>query len=80
MIVLLCWCMYIDLSPQMVACSFKEKGWGGGASVLAHIYGKESACSTGDPDSIPGSSRSPREGNGNLLQYSYLENSIDRGC
>ena len=35
--------------------------------------------STGDPGSIPGSGRSPGEGNGNLLQYSCLENSMDRG-
>ena len=39
---------------------------------------KESACSTGDPDSIPGLGRSPGEGNGNPLQYSYLENPMDR--
>ena len=30
---------------------------------------KESACSAGDPDSIPGSGRSPGEGNGDLLRY-----------
>ena len=42
--------------------------------------GKESACSTGDPGSIPGLGRSPREGNGNPLQYSCLENSMDRGA
>ena len=35
---------------------------------------KESACNTGDPGSIPGSGRSPGEGNGNALQYSCLEN------
>ena len=35
---------------------------------------KESACSSGDPGSIPGSGRSPGEGNGYPLQYSYLEN------
>ena len=40
--------------------------------------GKESACSVGDPGSIPGSGRSPGEGNGNPLQYSFLENPIDR--
>ena len=39
---------------------------------------KESACNVGDPDSIPGSERSPGEGNGNPLQYSYLENPMDR--
>ena len=33
-----------------------------------------------DKSSIPGSGRSPGEGNGNLLQYSYLENSMDRGA
>ena len=45
--------------------------------------GKESACSAGDdrtPGSIPGSGRSPGEGNGNPLQYSCLENPIDRGA
>ena len=40
--------------------------------------GKESACSAEDPGSIPGSGRSPGEGNGNPLQYSCLENSKDR--
>ena len=44
------------------------------------INGKESACNVGDPGSIPGSRRSPGEGNGYLLQYSYLENSMDRGA
>jgi len=40
--------------------------------------GKESACSAGDPGSIPGSGRSPGEGNGYPFQYSCLENSMDR--
>ena len=40
---------------------------------------KESACDTGDPSSIPGSERFSAEGNGNPLQYSFLENSMDRG-
>ena len=39
---------------------------------------KESAYNVGDPGSIPGSERSPGEENGNLLQYSCLENSVDR--
>ena len=39
--------------------------------------GKESACSTGDPGSITGLGRSHGKGNGNLLQYSCLENSMD---
>ena len=42
--------------------------------------GKESACSAGDPDLIPGLGRSRREGNGNSLQYSCLDNSMDRGA
>ena len=41
---------------------------------------KESACNVGDPGLIPGLGRSPREGNGNSLQYSCLENSMDRGA
>ena len=40
---------------------------------------KESACSVGDPGSIPGPGRSPGEGNSNPLQYSCLENPMDRG-
>ena len=40
---------------------------------------KASACSVGDLGSIPGSGRSPGEGNGNPLQYSCLENPMDRG-
>ena len=40
--------------------------------------GKESACNAGDSGSIPGWSRSPREGHGSLLQYSCLENPMDR--
>ena len=42
--------------------------------------GKESACNGGDPGLIPGSGRSPGEGNGNTLQYSCLENPMDRGA
>ena len=42
--------------------------------------GKESAWNAGDPGSIPGSGRSPGKGNSSPLQYSYLENSMDRGA
>ena len=42
--------------------------------------GKESAYNSGDLSSIPGSGRSPGEGNGNQLQYCCLENSMDRGA
>ena len=47
--------------------------------MFEHLFpggsdGKASACSVGDPGSIPGLGRSPGEGNGNPLQYSCLEN------
>ena len=42
--------------------------------------GKVSACNAGDLGSIPGSGRSPGEGNGNPLQYSCLENPMDGGA
>ena len=41
---------------------------------------KASTCNAGDSCLIPGSGRSPGEGNGNPLQYSCLENSMDRGA
>ena len=42
--------------------------------------GRSSACNAEDPGSIPGSGRSPEERNGNPLQYSCLENPMDRGA
>ena len=42
------------------------------------VNGKESTCNAGDPGLIPGSGRSPGEGNGNPLEYSCLENPMDR--
>ena len=50
-----------------------------GTCFPAGADGKESACNAGDPSSILGLGRSPGEGNGNPLQYSCLENSMDRG-
>ena len=41
---------------------------------------KASAYNAGDPGSIPGLGRSPGEGNGNPLQYSFLENPMDKGA
>jgi len=46
--------------------------WGG--------EGKEFAYNAGDTGLIPGLGRSPGKGNGNALQYSCLENSLDRGA
>ena len=51
------------------------KGGFPGGSVVKNL-----PANAGDSDSIPASGRSPGEGNGNLLQYSYLENLIDRGA
>jgi len=44
------------------------------------LYKFKSACSAGDPGSIPRLGRSPGEGNGNPLQYPCLENLMDRGA
>ena len=55
--------------------------------IYIYIYGfhggsevKTSACNAGDLGSIPGLGRSPGEGNGNPLQYSWLENPMDGGA
>ena len=53
---------------------FAFGGFPGGSEV------KASACNAGDPGSIPGSGRSPGEGNGNPLQYSCLENPMEEGA
>ena len=44
------------------------------------LDGKESACKARDPGSIPGLGRSPGGGHGSPLQYSCLENPMDRGA
>ena len=54
--------------------SFNWLGFPGGSD------GKASAWNAGDQGSIPGSGRSPGEGNGNPLQHSYLENPMDEGA
>ena len=54
--------------------SLKPQGFHGGSD------NKESACNVGDPGLIPGLGRSPGERNGNPLQYSCWENSMDRGA
>ena len=52
----------------------KRRAW------LKQPGGKESACNAGDLGLIPGSGRSPAEGSSNSLQYSCLENPMDRGA
>ena len=47
---------------------------------LGSSDGKESTCNLEEPDSIPGSGRSPGGGPGNPLQYSCMENPMDRGA
>ena len=54
--------------------SQRVRGFAGGSD------GKASAYNAGDPGSVPGSGRSPGEGNGNPLQYSCLENPMDGGA
>ena len=63
----------LSLQETMVGLEVKSCSFPGGSDV------KESACSVGDPGSIPGLGRSPGEGNGNTLQYSSLENPTERG-
>ena len=60
--------------PKFKVSSEWLQGFPGGSG------GKESACDMGDLGSIPGLARSPGERNGNPLQYSSLENSMDRGA
>ena len=63
----------IGQSPFDISLLFFEgKPW--------YLRGKESACNVGDLGSIPGLGRSPGEGNGKPLQYSCLENPMDRGA
>ena len=49
-----------------------------GFYLRASSEGKASACNAGDPGSIPGLGRSPRERNSNPLWHSFLENPVDR--
>jgi len=51
-----------------------DRGFPGGSDS------KKFACNAGDLGSVTGSRRFPGEGSGNLLQYSCLENSMDRGA
>ena len=61
-------------APFQVAPCWCCLGFPGGSEV------KASACNVGDLGSIPGSGRSPGEGNDNPLQYSCLENPMDGGA
>ena len=74
-------CSNRKTTTRACPCSFgyvclysRDWGFSGGSD------GKESVCNVGELDSVPGLGRSPGEGNGNPLQYSCLENSMDRGA
>ena len=54
-------------------CEEFSTGWALSEGFPGGSDGKESACSAGDPGSIPGSGRSPGERNDNPLQYPYWE-------
>ena len=65
--------VYSSISRVTIYCFLiHDKGFPGDSDS------KESACNAGDLGLIPGLERSPGEGNGNPLQYSCLENSMDR--
>ena len=66
----------IDLVPSLLHLVHTIIIYGGSQAAQS----VKSACNAGDPASITGLERSPGEGNGNLLQYSCLENSMDRGA
>ena len=67
------WYTFIrPLIGQVFTC--KRWWFPGGSDSKASVY------NAGDLGSIPGSGRSPGEGNGNLLQYYCLENSMDGGA
>ena len=67
-------CIAINFPPS-TAFAVSQRFWFPGGSDS-----KASARNVGDPGSIPGLGRSPGEGNGNPLQYSCLEYSMDRGA
>ena len=73
--------------PQGLQCVFHVEYWLGkikrpsfnrARSFPSGLDGKESVCNAGDLGSIPGSRRSPGDGNSHPLQYPCLENSMDR--
>ena len=63
--------VFVEYFSALGASLVAQCGFPGGSD------GKVSACSAEDPGLIPGLGRSPGEGNGNQLQYSCLENSMD---
>ena len=71
--VYVCMCVWREYLRSTLLANFKYTMW-----CYCGSDGKESACNAGDLGSILESGRSPGEGNGNPLQYSCLENPMDR--
>ena len=65
---------YLIKKKVFIYLAVSDQGFPGGSDS------KACACNAGDLGSIPGSGRSPGEGNGNPLQFSCLENSMDEGA
>ena len=68
------WCFWIVVLDKTLGSPLNSKAFPGDSD------NKESACNSGDLRLIPGSGRSSAEGNGNPIQNSCLENSMDRGA
>ena len=67
--------IFLDMTPKAQATKNKQvRGFPGDSN------GKKFVRNAGDPGLIPGLRRSPREGNGNPLQYSCLNNPMDGGA
>ena len=76
------WCgrrLHDDQALSLTCLDMNTKGVFLHSGFPGSSHGKEFACYTGDPDPVPGLGRSPVGDNGNPLQYSCLENPIDRG-
>ena len=72
--VYLCKVIIVSLLFLFFKCAMRKRGLPGGSVV------KNPPANAGDVSLIPGSEKSPGEGNGNLLQYSCLENPLNRGA
>ena len=73
-----CLCILVTLHPSLTMI-FRD-GVYPCEGLLQWLSGKESACNAGDLGSVPGSGKSPGGGHSNPLQYSCLENPMDRGA
>ena len=71
--------IYLFISQTRTTISFFTPIVFSTAELSSWLYGKESTRQVGDTSLISGLGRSPGEGNGNPLQYSCLENPVDRG-